>query len=146
MINTAVFKRQLSELIATPSVSCSSPQFDMSNAQVINLLANWLEKLGFTCEILPIENEVGKYNLIASYGSGPGGLVLAGHSDTVPCNPERWQQDPFTLEDKEQRFYGLGATDMKGFFPVILAAIDALKEQLPKLQQPLIVLASLAPC
>ena len=55
---------------------------------------NGLEPLGFNCQLHAIDNSPGKFNLIAQRGSGPGGLVLAGHTDTVPCNPERWAQDP----------------------------------------------------
>ncbi len=112
----------------------------MSNRAVIDQLASWLEPLGFSCEIQELPDN--KANLIATLGSGSGGLVLSGHTDTVPCNPERWDQDPFTLRDSNNRFYGLGATDMKGFFPVALAAIENLGEQLQKLKQPLIILAT----
>ncbi|SMF54923.1 acetylornithine deacetylase [Alteromonadaceae bacterium Bs31] len=134
------FRERLAQLIASPSVSCTSPALDMSNRAVIDLLASWLEALGFNIEIMALEG--GKANLIATLGQGTGGLVLAGHTDTVPCNPERWQQDPFELIEKNQRFYGLGATDMKGFFPVVLAALDALKLDAAKLQQPVIILAT----
>ncbi|WP_075184840.1 acetylornithine deacetylase [Teredinibacter haidensis] len=140
MIDTQLFSHRLGQLIALPSVSCTSPKLDMSNRPVVELLANWLSPLGFDIELMEVAD--GKANLIATLGSGSGGLVLAGHTDTVPCNPERWQQDPFTLEERDNRFYGLGATDMKGFFPVVLAALDALKGSLNRLQQPLIILAT----
>ncbi len=135
-----VFKDRLSQLVATPSVSCTSPEFDMPNLAIIELLANWLNDLGFTAEVIPLAGYPGKANLLASYGSGPGGLVLAGHSDTVPCDPERWQQNPFSLAEKDSRFYGLGTTDMKGFFPTVLAAIEQI--DLNKIQQPLMILAT----
>lgn len=112
----------------------------MSNKPMVDLLANWLEPLGFHCEILKVENENEKYNLIATAGSGPGGLVLSGHTDTVPCNPEKWEQDPFSLLEQQDRFSGLGTTDMKGFFAVIMAAIK--KIDLTKLKEPLIILAT----
>lgn len=134
------YTERLSQLIALPSISSTSPQLDMNNCAVIERLANWLDALGFQCEIMPLSN--GKANLIATRGSGAGGLVLAGHTDTVPCNPDRWQQDPFTLRNADNRFYGLGATDMKGFFPVVLAALEALGDDMTKLQQPVIVLAT----
>ena len=38
---------RIRQLIATPSVSSVSPQFDQSNRPVIDLLANWLEDAGF---------------------------------------------------------------------------------------------------
>lgn len=137
-----VFHDRLSQLIASPSVSCTQTEYDMSNRAVIDLLANWLEPLGFNIEILPVPGHPTKANLVATLGKGEGGLVLAGHTDTVPCNPERWQQDPFVLTEKDDRYYGLGATDMKGFFPVVLAAIEKLKDQFQHLKEPLILLAT----
>ncbi|WP_339067056.1 acetylornithine deacetylase [Teredinibacter turnerae] len=140
MIDTRLFTRRLADLIAQPSVSCTSPQLDMSNRNVVELLAEWLAAKQFQVEFQELPDN--KANLIATRGSGPGGLVLSGHTDTVPCNPDRWEQDPFTLSSRDNRFYGLGATDMKGFFPVVLAALDRLDEHLDKLQQPVIVLAT----
>lgn len=139
-MNLQTFRHQLAALVGAPSVSCTSPEFDQSNHQVVNLLANWLEPLGFQCEVQPIAGWPGKYNLVAVKGSGPGGLVFAGHTDTVPCNPELWEQDPFTLTDKDGRFYGLGATDMKGFFPVVLAALEKFRDA--PLREPIIILAT----
>lgn len=139
-MNFQRFQTQLAALVGSPSISCTSPEFDQSNQDVVNLLATWLEPLGFQCDIQPIEGWPGKYNLVAVKGSGPGGLVLAGHTDTVPCNPELWQQDPFTLTEKDGRFYGLGATDMKGFFPVVLAALEKFRDT--PLREPVIILAT----
>lgn len=139
-MNFRQFQSQLTALVGAPSVSCTSPEFDQSNHQVVSLLATWLEPLGFQCDIQPIAGWPGKYNLVAVKGTGPGGLVFAGHTDTVPCNPERWQQDPFTLTEKDGRFYGLGATDMKGFFPVVLAALEKFRDT--HLREPVIILAT----
>jgi acetylornithine deacetylase len=134
------FTEQLRQLIALPSVSCTTPAFDMGNRAVVELLAQWLGDMGFRTEILDVPGYTNKANLVATLGSGSGGLVLAGHTDTVPCNPELWQQDPYTLTDRDHRFYGLGATDMKGFFPVALAAASAFTAK--DLKQPLIIVAT----
>ena len=83
------------QLIATPSVSSVSPQLDQSNRPVIDLLAGWLEQAGFVVRIDPLPQRPDKANLIATMGSGPGGLVLAGHTDTVPYDAGRWRYDPF---------------------------------------------------
>lgn len=133
-------KAQFEALLKAPSISCTQPEHDQSNMEVINLLAGWLEALGFACDIQPIEGQPGKANLVAILGSGPGGLVLAGHTDTVPCNPERWNMDPFALTEADGRWYGLGSCDMKGFFPLI---IEAVKDYLDRpFRRPLIVLAT----
>ena len=121
-------------------MSCTSSIHNQSNKGVIDSLAHWLEDLDFDIKFMEVEDNPGKYNLVASRGRGDKGLVLAGHTDTVPCNPELWQQDPFQLIERDNRFYGLGATDMKGFFPVVLAALEAFKDR--ELKQPIIVLAT----
>ncbi|WP_372764046.1 acetylornithine deacetylase [Litorivivens sp.] len=133
-------KTQLAELIALPSISSASPRHDMGNLAVIERLAQWLETLGFAVRILPLPDNPNKANLLATLGTGPGGLVLAGHTDTVPCDEQLWDSSPFTLSERDNRFYGLGATDMKGFFPI---AIEAARTFLDTpLKQPLMILAT----
>ena len=129
-----------SQLIALPTISSTEPEFDQSNKALIELLADWLATLGFKTEILPIENSRGKYNLLATYGEGEGGLLLAGHTDTVPFDEGRWTFDPFKLTEKDGKFYGLGTADMKGFFAFVLDAIARL--DLTKLTKPLRILAT----
>lgn len=137
--NAKHYQQQLQQLVAIPSVSCAVPEWDMPNLPVIELLANWLDELGLRTQILPLPQK-GKANLIATLGEGDGGLVLAGHSDTVPYDTHRWQTDPFKLTEKDGKLFGLGATDMKGFFPVV---IEALKPYLNvPLKQPVIILAT----
>ncbi|MCA0892675.1 acetylornithine deacetylase [Microbulbifer agarilyticus] len=131
---------QLQQLVASPSVSATNPKLDMGNRGVIDLLAAWLETLGFAVEIMPLEDQPHKANLIATLGQGDGGLVLAGHTDTVPYDDNRWQSDPFQLQERDNRFYGLGSTDMKGFFPLAIEAAKAFVDK--PLQQPLIILAT----
>ncbi len=134
------YKSFLHQLVAEPSVSCAVPSWDMSNQKVIELLANWLTGHGFECQIMPVPNHPGKFNLLASIGSGDGGLLFAGHSDTVPYDEHLWHSDPLSLSEKDGRLYGLGATDMKGFFPAVLEAIKDLDAG--KLKQPVMVLAT----
>jgi acetylornithine deacetylase len=133
-------QEMLTRLISLPSISSASADWDHSNEAVVRTLAEWLEPMGFTVEILEVPGMPGKYNLIATLGSGPGGLVLSGHTDTVPFDDKRWQSDPFTLTEKDNRWYGLGTCDMKGFFPLAIEAAKAFVDQ--PLQQPLIILAT----
>ncbi|MDG9926449.1 MULTISPECIES: acetylornithine deacetylase [Pseudomonas] len=129
---------QLAALIATPSVSCTQPHWDQSNRPVIELLAAWLGDLGFACEIQDVAP--GKANLLATLGSGPGGLVLAGHSDTVPFDAALWRSDPLRLTAEGDRWVGLGVCDMKGFFPLVIEAVRGLLDH--PFRQPLLVLAT----
>ncbi len=131
-------KDQFAALIATPSVSCTQPALDQSNRAVIDLLAGWLGDLGFACDIQQVTP--GKFNLLASYGSGSGGLVLAGHSDTVPYDPGLWQTDPLKLTEVDGRWVGLGSCDMKGFFALIIEAVQPLLAH--DFKQPLLILAT----
>src|SRR6218665_2029140 len=113
-------RHMLGDLIAIPSVSCTDPDIDQGNRGVIDQLAEWLTELGFACEIMEVAP--GKANLIATLGSGPGGLVLAGHTDTVPYDQGRWRFNPFRLTEADGKLYGLGTCDMKGFFPLAIEA------------------------
>ena len=131
---------QLRQLVGTPSVSSTDPGWDQGNRAVIDLLAGWLEQMGFSIEIQAVTAGGEKANLVASLGTGPGGLVLAGHTDTVPFDEGRWQSDPLGLTERDNRLYGLGSTDMKGFFPLAIAAASAFTAD--ALKQPLILLAT----
>ncbi|WP_339615645.1 acetylornithine deacetylase [uncultured Gilvimarinus sp.] len=134
------YSNALSRLVAQRSVSCALPQWDTSNKAVIEQLAEDFTELGFQIEIIPVPEHPGKYNLLATLGRGEGGLVFAGHSDTVPYDAQHWSSDPFTLTEREGKLYGLGATDMKGFFPAVMEAVRDIDAT--KLQAPIIVLAT----
>ncbi|MDD3576451.1 MAG: M20/M25/M40 family metallo-hydrolase, partial [Halothiobacillus sp.] len=130
----------LNELIATPSVSSVMPQFDMGNRALIDRLAGWLESAGFSVEILPLEGHIDKANLIATLGTGDDGLILAGHTDTVPWDDKRWQHDPFRWTVDQGRGYGLGSADMKSFLALAIEAARGLKPE--DLHHPLIIVAT----
>jgi len=129
----------VNQLINTPTVSCVSPDIDMSNLPVIELLANWLQPLGFKTEIQYL-NDKNKANLIATLGSGSGGLILSGHTDTVPCDESLWSSSPFELTERDNRLYGLGTSDMKSFLALAIEAATHFDAE--KFQQPLIILAT----
>ena len=135
-------KQRFAELIALPSVSCTQAALDQSNRPVVERLAGWLDELGFVCELQEVS--LGKCNLIAALGSGPGGLVLAGHTDTVPYDEALWSSDPLRLDERDGRWFGLGACDMKGFFALAIEAVLPLLDHTRKqpLKQPLILLAT----
>ena len=128
------------ELIATPSVSSTRPALDMSNEAVIDLLADWAEAAGFAARKMPVPGHPGKFNLVATLGRGTGGLVLAGHTDTVPFDEQLWRHDPFTLTEADGRYYGLGTSDMKSFLALALEAARGLDAG--QMQHPLILLAT----
>lgn len=128
------------QLIAVPSISSDAPDCDQSNKTLIELLANWFKELGFQVDIQPVPNTRNKFNLLASKGEGSGGLLLTGHTDTVPFDEGRWTKDPFTLTEQDNKLYGLGTADMKGFFAFILDALSDLETN--KFTKPLYILAT----
>ncbi len=130
----------LQQLIAIPSVSSVNPALDQGNRAVVERLAEWLEGLGFACELQPVPDAPDKANLIASLGRGEGGLVLAGHTDTVPYDETGWSSDPFSLEERDGRLYGLGTSDMKSFMALVVEAVRDLDAG--RMRRPLVVLAT----
>ena len=140
MRNTPRLLDMIAALIAAPSISSVNPDFDQGNRGVVELLAGWLSALGFRAELLPIAGQPGKANLIATLGAGPGGLVLAGHTDTVPFDQGRWKHDPFRLTCADGRMYGLGTSDMKAFLALAVEAASGFTAS--QLKQPLIIVAT----
>lgn len=125
-------------LISTSSISSTDSRWDEGNEQVISKLADWCSALGFQVDVVQVAP--GKQNLIAKKGEGEGGLLLSGHSDTVPFDEGRWNFNPHALTEANNRFYGLGTADMKGFFAFILEAVK--KVDWSKQKKPLYILAT----
>ena len=71
-----------------------------------------------------------KANLLASLGPADRpGIILSGHSDTVPVDGQAWSSDPFCLGSRDGRLYGRGVCDMKGFLAIATAMMPQLVEQ-----------------
>ncbi len=133
-------RAMLEDLIALPTVSSVKPELNMGNRHLIDRLAEWLSDAGYRVEILELPDQPDKANLIATLGTGPGGLVLSGHTDTVPYDAGRWTRDPFAITEDGGRLYGLGTSDMKSFLALAMEAARGLKAQ--NLKQPLTLLAT----
>ncbi|MGB5260152.1 MAG: acetylornithine deacetylase [Gammaproteobacteria bacterium] len=127
-------------LVSTPSISSADPNLDQGNRAVIDLLAGWLEDTGFRAEIMPLPGSPAKANLIATLGSGPGGLVLSGHTDTVPYDEGHWQYDAIGMTEANERLYGLGTADMKSFMALAIEACRHLHGA--DLHEPVTILAT----
>ncbi|ACL32121.1 acetylornithine deacetylase [Glaesserella parasuis] len=134
------FIERYRQLIQIPTISSLNEKYDISNKALIELLAYWFSDLGFKTEIIAINGSHQKYNLLATYGEGDGGLLLAGHTDTVPYDEGLWNFNPFQLTEKEGKFYGLGTADMKGFFAFVVDVLNQI--DLAKLKKPLRILAT----
>ena len=49
------------------------------------------------------------------------GIILSGHTDVVPAKSSEWTSDPFKIREKDNKIYGRGTCDMKGFIACTLA-------------------------
>ena len=114
MRNSAVDAGALAAaLIRAPSVT---PR----DEGALDILAEALERLGFTCHPLSFGEEPIR-NLYARRGSGRPNLCFAGHTDVVPTGPrEAWSFDPFGGEVAGGMLQGRGAADMKGAIAAFL--------------------------
>ncbi len=93
------------------------------------LMAQRLEKLGFTCESLPAAEVL---NLWATRGSDGPTLVFAGHTDVVPPGPlEQWDSDPFVPTERDGVLYGRGAADMKTSLAAMVVATESFVTRHP---------------
>ena len=82
-----------------------------------------------------VYDETGKKaNLWATMGpADQPGIILSGHTDTVPVDGQDWASDPFRLDARDGRLFGRGACDMKGFIACALAAVpDLVKRDLAR--------------
>ncbi|WP_174801999.1 acetylornithine deacetylase [Martelella limonii] len=122
MSDLATARDILADLVAFPSVSSES------NLPVIAYIAERLSDCGARVEILT-DSTGAKANLFATLGDDrPGGLMLSGHSDVVPVDDQNWTSDPFTLAERDGKYFGRGTCDMKGFIAACLAKRERLAE------------------
>jgi acetylornithine deacetylase len=86
-----------------------------SNLPLIHFVRDELAKLGVRAR-LTYNADKTKANLFATLGEGkPAGVILSGHTDTVPWDGQVWGDDPLAGAVRQGRLYGRGSADMKGF-------------------------------
>ena len=91
-----------------------------SNLGLIEWARDHLEKLGAKTR-LTYDATGCKANLFATLGAGSKpGLILSGHTDTVPVDGQEWKTDPFTPTVVGDKLYARGSADMKGFLGIAL--------------------------
>jgi acetylornithine deacetylase len=111
-----------------------------SNLALVAFAEGYLRSVGVPYARVP--NAAGdKAALFATIGQAcDGGVVLSGHTDTVPVASQTWTSDPFELRHANGRLYGRGSCDMKGFDAICLAMIPEFKAA--RLARPIHILLS----
>jgi len=93
------------------------------NNELINYCDEMLKKLGAT-SFKTYDKDKKRVNLFATLkakkSSDKMPIILSGHTDVVPVS-KGWSTDPFKVVIKEDKLYGRGSCDMKGFIACVLA-------------------------
>ena len=91
-----------------------------SNLELIRYVEDYLSQHGVQSTL--VHDDSGhKANLYATIGPAElGGVMLSGHTDVVPVDGQRWASDPFVLERIDDKVFGRGSADMKGFIACVL--------------------------
>lgn len=112
----------LCDLISIESISANS------NLDIIVYIERMLASSDVSSRRVP-SPDGRKASLLATIGpSDRPGVVLSAHTDVVPVEGQAWTVPPFAGVIRDERVYGRGATDMKGFLAVVLANVPRLKE------------------
>jgi len=108
----------LSDLIKFQTVSGTS------NLALIEYCEKRLSKVGAS-SFRTSDDVKKRFNLFSTVsGKGKvngGGIILSGHTDVVPASAKEWSSDPFVSKEKNNKVYGRGTCDMKGFIACSLA-------------------------
>jgi len=108
----------LSELIKFQTVSGTS------NLKLIEYCEKTLSKLGAT-SFKTFDEAKQRVNLFSTISGkqklNGRGIILSGHTDVVPASAKQWSSNPFVATQKNNKVYGRGSADMKGFIACSLA-------------------------
>jgi len=123
----------LRDLIAFKTISGSQ------NISLIEYLENWAQKHNFAYQRITHPKDSKRANLLCWAGPAcEGGLMLSGHTDVVPVASQDWKSDPFLLYEHDNKLFGRGTADMKGFIAATCTALSSF--DLKKLKKPLSLL------
>ena len=119
----------LQQLIRNACVNDGRPESG-EEVRSVDLLASYLEGSG--ADLQRYEPLPGRASLVAKIeGTDPSApsLVLMGHTDVVPVNPDRWRRDPFGGELVDGEVWGRGAVDMLNETASMAVAFRALAKE-----------------
>ena len=95
-----------------------------SNLELIHFIRDHLARLGVKSRLTWNADKT-KANLFATLGEGkPAGVILSGHTDTVPWDGQDWSMDPLGAVVQDGRLFGRGSADMKAFIGIALSQAE----------------------
>lgn len=107
----------LERLVAFPTVS-RTPNIDL-----IEYVRGTLEQRGIAVRLIAGPGG-SNANLHAHIGPDHRpGVMLSGHSDVVPATGQQWTREPFVLTPEDDKLFGRGTADMKGFVACAMRAM-----------------------
>lgn len=111
-----------------------------TNLPLINYVADRLEGTGARISFTNNSDET-KSNLVATIGpeDTPDGIILSGHTDTVPVEGQNWSTNPYKLTEDEHAYYARGSVDMKAFDALALSRLIELAPGASSLKRPVSV-------
>jgi acetylornithine deacetylase len=96
-----------------------------TNLELIHLVRDNLQQIGVKSR-LTYNVDKTKANLFATLGENKAaGIILSGHTDTVPWDGQDWSVDPLGGLVQDGKLFGRGSADMKGFIGLALAHAEA---------------------
>lgn len=97
---------------------------------VAHYLQQLFKKYDIHTEILTLDGESSRANLIAEIGNGKPVVGVSGHMDVVTTgDSDKWNYDPFKLtEDDQGRLHGRGSADMKSGLVALAISLIEIKE------------------
>lgn len=129
MLDDGRFRTDLARRVAMPTVSREAAHKDDLQRYLDDELAPVFSRLGFAQRQFRRPEAPGGF-LLAERIEGPDlpTVLMYGHGDVVTGVREKWAPglDPFTLTERDGRWYGRGTADNKGQHSVNLAALEAV--------------------
>ncbi|HWI84525.1 acetylornithine deacetylase [Ramlibacter sp.] len=102
-----------------------------SNLALIHFIRDELAGLGVASR-LTFNADKTKANLFATLGEGkPAGIILSGHTDTVPWDGQAWTADPLDPVVRDGKLFGRGSADMKSFIAMAVAHAERFLHSAP---------------
>ncbi|MFV1594375.1 acetylornithine deacetylase [Phaeobacter sp. JH20_36] len=110
----------MTKLISFPTVSSET------NLPLVDWVEGYLASHGITAHRWVDPEQPHKAAVFAHVGPEvEGAVVLSGHTDVVPIEGQPWDSDPFTVVERDGKYYGRGTCDMKGFDALAIWALVA---------------------